>query len=80
VWNVDEPPFPSPADAGRLAFYPFAYLCLFLRLRARTFVGDALHVEADAAIDQPAAAGRGALRLARERRLLRPRGRPVLAS
>jgi hypothetical protein len=80
VWNVDEPPFPSPADAGRLAFYPFAYLFLFLRLRASTSVGDSLYAEAPAELDQPAAAGRGALRLARERRLLRPRGRPVLAS
>jgi diguanylate cyclase (GGDEF)-like protein len=34
LYGMDEPPFPSPADAGWLAFYPCAYLCLGLRLRA----------------------------------------------
>ncbi len=34
LYDLDEAPFPSPADAGWLAFYPFAYLCLGLRLRA----------------------------------------------
>src|SRR3954453_8846204 len=38
-WNVvlysaSEPPFPSLADAGWLLFYPAAYACLGLRLRA----------------------------------------------
>ena len=32
TWST--PPFPSPADAGWLAFYPCAYLCIGLRLRA----------------------------------------------
>ena len=34
LYDLDAPPFPSPADAGWLAFYPCAYLCLGLRLRA----------------------------------------------
>jgi diguanylate cyclase (GGDEF)-like protein len=34
LYDMEETPFPSPADAGWLAFYPFAYLCLGLRLRA----------------------------------------------
>ena len=34
LYDLEAPPFPSPADAGWLAFYPFAYLCLGLRLRA----------------------------------------------
>jgi diguanylate cyclase (GGDEF)-like protein len=34
LYDMDAPPFPSPADAGWLAFYPCAYLCLGLRLRA----------------------------------------------
>jgi diguanylate cyclase (GGDEF)-like protein len=37
-WNAflvtsDDPPIPSLADAGRLAFYPFAYLCIGLHVR-----------------------------------------------
>ena len=36
LYDMDAPPFPSPADAGWLAFYPCAYLCLGLRLRAAT--------------------------------------------
>jgi EAL domain-containing protein (putative c-di-GMP-specific phosphodiesterase class I) len=31
--HQEDPPIPSPADAGRLAFYPFAYLCLGLHVR-----------------------------------------------
>ena len=34
LYDMAEAPFPSPADAGWLAFYPCAYLCLGLRLRA----------------------------------------------
>ncbi len=34
LYDMVEPPFPSPADAGWLAFYPCAYLCIGLRLRA----------------------------------------------
>ncbi|MGZ8650122.1 MAG: putative bifunctional diguanylate cyclase/phosphodiesterase, partial [Solirubrobacteraceae bacterium] len=34
LYGLEETPFPSPADAGWLAFYPCAYLCLGLRLRA----------------------------------------------
>ena len=34
LYDLEEAPFPSPADAGWLAFYPCAYLCLGLRLRA----------------------------------------------
>ena len=34
LYGMEAPPFPSPADVGWLAFYPFAYLCLGLRLRA----------------------------------------------
>jgi diguanylate cyclase (GGDEF)-like protein len=34
LYDLDKPPFPSPADAGWLSFYPCAYLCLGLRLRA----------------------------------------------
>ena len=33
LYTLEEPPFPSPADAGWLAFYPFAYLCLGLHVR-----------------------------------------------
>jgi two-component system, cell cycle response regulator len=33
--GVDEPPYPSPADAGYLAIYPGAYVALVLLLRAR---------------------------------------------
>jgi two-component system, cell cycle response regulator len=33
--DVDEPPYPSPADAGYLAVYPGAYVALVLLLRAR---------------------------------------------
>ena len=32
-YHDPSPPFPSWADAGWLAFYPFAYLCLVLRVR-----------------------------------------------
>jgi len=38
LYTVEQPPFPSPADAGWLAFYPFAYLCLGLHAR-RTIRG-----------------------------------------
>jgi diguanylate cyclase len=31
--EAENPPIPSPADAGRLAFYPFACLCLGLHAR-----------------------------------------------
>ena len=31
--EAENPPIPSPADAGRLAFYPFACLCLGLHTR-----------------------------------------------
>ena len=31
--HQEDPPIPSLADAGRLAFYPFAYLCLGLHVR-----------------------------------------------
>ena len=34
LYDMVDPPFPSPADAGWLAFYPCAYLCIGLRLRA----------------------------------------------
>src|SRR5688572_15482960 len=34
LYSDPEPPFPSPADAGWLLFYPAAYACLGLRLRA----------------------------------------------
>ena len=34
LYDLEAPPYPSPADAGWLAFYPCAYLCLGLRLRA----------------------------------------------
>ena len=34
-WNADNVPFPSPADAGYLAVYPFAYAGLLLLLRSR---------------------------------------------
>jgi len=34
LYDMAETPFPSPADAGWLAFYPCAYLCIGLRLRA----------------------------------------------
>ncbi|HEX2102805.1 MAG TPA: diguanylate cyclase [Solirubrobacteraceae bacterium] len=33
--GLDEPPYPSPADAGYLAIYPGAYVALVLLLRAR---------------------------------------------
>ncbi len=33
LYTLEDPPVPSPADAGWLAFYPFAYLCLVLRVR-----------------------------------------------
>ena len=33
LYTVEEPGIPSPADAGRLLFYPFAYLCLGLHAR-----------------------------------------------
>jgi diguanylate cyclase len=33
LYSLEDPPFPSPADAGWLAFYPFAYLCLGLHVR-----------------------------------------------
>ena len=33
LYTVEEPSFPSPADAGWLLFYPFAYLCLGLHAR-----------------------------------------------
>jgi diguanylate cyclase len=33
LYTVESPPFPSPADAGWLLFYPFAYLCLGLHAR-----------------------------------------------
>jgi two-component system cell cycle response regulator len=33
--GVDEPPYPSPSDAGYLAVYPGAYVALVLLLRAR---------------------------------------------
>jgi len=36
LYSVEEPPFPSPADAGWLLFYPFAYLCLGLHARRTT--------------------------------------------
>jgi two-component system, cell cycle response regulator len=35
IAGVDEPPYPSPADAGYLAIYPGAYVALVLLLRAR---------------------------------------------
>ena len=35
VQHLDPEPFPSPSDAGWLAFYPLAYACLVLLLRAR---------------------------------------------
>ena len=35
LYDMVDPPFPSPADAGWLAFYPCAYLCIGLRLRER---------------------------------------------
>ena len=34
LYDMADAPFPSPADAGWLAFYPCAYLCLGLRLHA----------------------------------------------
>ncbi len=34
LYGMADAPFPSPADAGWLAFYPCAYLCLGLRLHA----------------------------------------------
>jgi len=34
LYSEPEPPFPSPADVGWLLFYPAAYACLGLRLRA----------------------------------------------
>ena len=34
LYDLEDAPFPSLADAGWLAFYPCAYLCLGLRLRA----------------------------------------------
>jgi len=34
LYSVEEPPFPSPADAGWLLFYPFAYACIGLRVRS----------------------------------------------
>ncbi len=34
LYGMADAPFPSPADAGWLAFYPCAYLCIGLRLRA----------------------------------------------
>jgi diguanylate cyclase (GGDEF)-like protein len=33
LYDLDEPPFPSPADAGWLLFFPLAYLCLGLLVR-----------------------------------------------
>jgi diguanylate cyclase (GGDEF)-like protein len=33
LYDLEEPPFPSPADAGWLSFYPLAYLCLGLLVR-----------------------------------------------
>ena len=33
LYTVEDPAFPSPADAGWLLFYPFAYLCLGLHAR-----------------------------------------------
>jgi diguanylate cyclase (GGDEF)-like protein len=33
--DLDSPPFPSPADAGYLAFYPCCYVALVLLARAR---------------------------------------------
>jgi diguanylate cyclase len=33
LYTVQDPPFPSPADAGWLAFYPVAYVCLGLIVR-----------------------------------------------
>src|SRR5919201_1204172 len=33
LWTVQEPPFPSPADVGWLAFYVPAYVCLGLMVR-----------------------------------------------
>ena len=35
VQHLDPEPFPSPSDAGWLAFYPLAYACLVLLLRRR---------------------------------------------
>ena len=35
VQQMDPEPFPSPSDAGWLVFYPLAYACLVLLLRAR---------------------------------------------
>ena len=34
LYDLEDAPFPSLADAGWLSFYPCAYLCLGLRLRA----------------------------------------------
>jgi diguanylate cyclase (GGDEF)-like protein len=34
LYDMVESPFPSPADAGWLAFYPCAYLCIGLRLHS----------------------------------------------
>ena len=33
LYDLDEPPFPSPADAGWLLCFPLAYLCLGLLVR-----------------------------------------------
>jgi diguanylate cyclase (GGDEF)-like protein len=33
LYTVEDPPFPSPADAAWLAFYPAAYVCLGLIVR-----------------------------------------------
>ena len=34
LYDLEEPPFPSPADAGWLMCFPLAYLCLGLLVRA----------------------------------------------
>lgn len=34
LYSAESPPFPSPADAGWLLFYPCAYACIGLRVRA----------------------------------------------
>jgi diguanylate cyclase (GGDEF)-like protein len=34
LYSAESPPFPSPADAGWLLFYPCAYVCIGLRVMA----------------------------------------------
>ena len=57
-YTVEDPPFPSPADAGWLAFYPFAYLCLGLHAR-RTARGLPASMWLDGLVGVLAVAARG---------------------